>query len=432
LGAKLTADAEGRWLLPTDIPFEELKGRALEECLFWLLDGMGARDIEWRIGGSGAGAADGGRDIEARFLVPNANGQVESRRWWIECKGRSATLEKDAVMTACNNVAAYPSVDCLVVATNTTFSNPTRDWVKQWQERFPGTQILLWDRTSLERMLGQQPSTVSRLFEGGLSSAGYLESIRERFWNLLEYSSIERIKRIWSERDQIEIGLMERIALIANEFAHGSIDERPWGTACEPTVTLKACQLGVFNVLYLYTRMKKTGVDEGPIVRTLAYLILATLRVYSPAQVAELFRVALTGPKGEPLPEEGIDFLLMPLLDSSLGDLQLVCSSQCERFSRDESLEYWAKRDPLQSYWARFSKRGAGPTKSKESYHRLERTTVPCTVGFRLKKDEGCPLYQVQPTIETLDGFLEIVTQVVRARTPLSHSPVPQMPQEDD
>jgi hypothetical protein len=90
--------------------------------------------------------------------------------------------------------------------------------------------------------------------------------------------------------------------------------------------------------------MKKTGVDEGPIVRTLAYLILATLRVYSPAHVAELLRVALTGPKGEPLPKKVIDFLLMPLLDSLLGDLQLVCSSECKRFSRDESLRYWAKR----------------------------------------------------------------------------------------
>jgi len=183
-------------------------------------------------------------------------------------------------------------------------------------------------------MLAQQPSTVLRLFEGGLSSAGYLESIRERFWNLLEHSSIERIKRIWSERNAIEIGLMERIVLIANEFAHGSIDERPWGVACEAAVTLKTCQLGVFNVLYLYTRMVKTGVDEGPIVRTLAYLILATLRVYSPAEVAELLRVALTRPEGEPLPEKVIDFLLMPLLDNLLGDLQLVCSGQCERFSQ--------------------------------------------------------------------------------------------------
>jgi Restriction endonuclease len=191
---------ETKWLLPTQIPFDELKGRALEECLFWLLDGMGARDIEWRIGGKGAGAADGGRDIEARFFVPNTDGQIEARRWWIECKGRSATLEKDAVATACNNVLADKSVDCLVIATNTTFSNPTRDWVRQWQERFSTPQILLWDRASLERMLAQQPATVLRLFEGGLSSAGYLQAIRERFWNLLEYSSIERIKRIWPTR----------------------------------------------------------------------------------------------------------------------------------------------------------------------------------------------------------------------------------------
>jgi hypothetical protein len=74
----LSDDDETKWLLPTQIPFDELKGRALEECLFWLLDGMGARDIEWRIGGKGAGAADGGRDIEARFFVPNTDGQIGS------------------------------------------------------------------------------------------------------------------------------------------------------------------------------------------------------------------------------------------------------------------------------------------------------------------------------------------------------------------
>ena len=61
---------EKSWLLPSEVPFDELKGHALEECLFWLLDGMGARDIAWHVGGTGAGTADGGRDIEARFYVP--------------------------------------------------------------------------------------------------------------------------------------------------------------------------------------------------------------------------------------------------------------------------------------------------------------------------------------------------------------------------
>lgn len=153
-------------------------------------------------------------------------------------------------------------------------------------------------------LLAQQPATVLRLFEGGLSSAGYLQAIRERFWNLLEYSSIEQIKRIWSKRDTLEIGPMERIALIANEFAHGSIDERPWAGASDPAVVFEACKLGVFNLFYLYARMVKTGVDEAPIVRTLGYLILATLRHYHTNLLQELFRVALTNDDGEPMPEK--------------------------------------------------------------------------------------------------------------------------------
>lgn len=410
---------ETKWLLPTQIPFDELKGRALEECLFWLLDGMGARDIEWRIGGKGAGAADGGRDIEARFFVPNTDGQIEARRWWIECKGRSATLEKDAVTTACNNVLANKSVDCLVIATNTTFSNPTRDWVRQWQERFPAPQILLWDRASLERMLAQQPATVLRLFEGGLSSAGYLQAIRERFWNLLEYSSIERVKRIWSERHTLEIGPMERIALIANEFAHGSIDERPWAGASDPAAIFEACRLGVFNLFYLYFRMVKTGVDEAPIVRTLGYLILATLRHCHADLLQELLKVALTNEDGEPMPEKAVDFLLMPIVHSMQDDLQLVCSSDCQRFSREDSVTRWERRGSLENYWSRFSERGTPPPQPQKGYHRLERTTEPCIVGFDVSGDVGCPLYQTESTIERLGAFLEMAAHVVRRRAPV-------------
>jgi hypothetical protein len=51
------------WLLPAEIPFADLKARDLEECVYWLLDAMGAKDLEWRLGGAGGGAADGGRDL---------------------------------------------------------------------------------------------------------------------------------------------------------------------------------------------------------------------------------------------------------------------------------------------------------------------------------------------------------------------------------
>ncbi|WP_186157263.1 hypothetical protein [Burkholderia gladioli] len=60
------------WVLPAAIPFEKLKSKDLEECVYWLLDAMGAKDLEWRTGGTGGGAADGGRDLEAHFFEPDA------------------------------------------------------------------------------------------------------------------------------------------------------------------------------------------------------------------------------------------------------------------------------------------------------------------------------------------------------------------------
>ena len=47
--------------------------------------------------------------------------------------------------------------NCLVVATNTRFSNPTRDWVKAWQVSHPKPKIKLWDHSQLERFLSRHP-----------------------------------------------------------------------------------------------------------------------------------------------------------------------------------------------------------------------------------------------------------------------------------
>src|SRR5215471_12532835 len=90
-------EAPQEWVLPAAIPFAELKSRDLEECVYWLLDSMGAKDLEWRTGGTGAGAADGGRDLEARFYTPTADGEIDAQKWWIESKGRGGTLESEEV-----------------------------------------------------------------------------------------------------------------------------------------------------------------------------------------------------------------------------------------------------------------------------------------------------------------------------------------------
>ena len=102
-------------MLPEAIPFADLKRKDLEECVFWLMDAMGAKDLEWRLGGTGA--SDGGRDLEAQFYASGADGEIESQRWWIECKGRKGTVEPDEVKSAVNNALAKEGLDYLVVAT---------------------------------------------------------------------------------------------------------------------------------------------------------------------------------------------------------------------------------------------------------------------------------------------------------------------------
>jgi hypothetical protein len=60
-------------ILPSEIPWGEIKGSNLEELLYWLFDSMGAKDLEWRIAGKGTGASDQGRDLERRLMAPLQN-----------------------------------------------------------------------------------------------------------------------------------------------------------------------------------------------------------------------------------------------------------------------------------------------------------------------------------------------------------------------
>ena len=157
------------WVVPAEIPFEHLKAKDLEECLYWLFDAMGAKDLEWRIGGIGGGASDGGRDLEAHFYLPSEASDEDHQVWWVECKGRAKTVEPDEVKSAANNALAYDHIDHLLIATNSQFSNPTIDWVKEWQKKHPRPKVHLWDHAELERRLSRHPDVVSRLFSSALS-----------------------------------------------------------------------------------------------------------------------------------------------------------------------------------------------------------------------------------------------------------------------
>ena len=60
------------FVIPANIPWGQLKGKELEECLYWLLDEISGKDLEWRLSGSGRGTADQGCDPETSFLYAYA------------------------------------------------------------------------------------------------------------------------------------------------------------------------------------------------------------------------------------------------------------------------------------------------------------------------------------------------------------------------
>ncbi|MGY3582547.1 hypothetical protein ACVIGB_008388 [Bradyrhizobium sp. USDA 4341] len=247
----MSKEANIEWVLPASIPFESLKRRDLEECVYWLLDAMGAKDLEWRTGGSGDGAADGGRDLEAHFYTPGANGEIESQKWWIECKGRASTVESSEVKSAVNNALATEGLDYVVIATNTQFSNPTRDWVKEWQSKHPRPKVKLWDHSQIERYLSRHPDVVLRLYSEALSSQGRFQAMETQFWNKLEFVTPRALADLWKVRRELELTGMGLFAAVVNEFANGSITHRPWGAFLNAPSLAAVLRTGLVNISYL-------------------------------------------------------------------------------------------------------------------------------------------------------------------------------------
>jgi hypothetical protein len=242
--------------------------------VYWLFDAMGAKDLEWRTGGSSGGASDGGRDLEARFYTPGADSEIESQLWWIECKGRKGTVEADEVKSAIVNAAAKNGLDYIVIVTNTQFSNPTRDWVKEWQAKYIRPKVKLWDHAHLERLLSRHPDVVLRLFSEALSLQGRLHAMENRFWNKLEFIAPKRLADLWQARADIDLTALGVFAAIVNEFTNGTITCRPWGADLGQVSLLAVLYTSLINVGPLRIRSSKCGLDDTPIDRAFAYLIL--------------------------------------------------------------------------------------------------------------------------------------------------------------
>jgi hypothetical protein len=404
------------WVLPASIPFADLKGKDLEECVYWLLDAMGAKDLEWRIGGSGGGAADGGRDLEAHFFEADEEGELRQQLWWIECKGRTGTVESGEVKSAVNNALAYDGLDCLIIATNTQYSNPTRDWVKEWQKKHPIPRIQLWDHTHLERYLSRHPDVVLRLFSEALSMQGRARALESRFWNKLEFVSRETLANLWKERDAVEFTPMGMFAAIANEFANGEITHRPWGAVLDLESAVEVLAIGLTNLGYLFLRSSQAGVDQQCLLRTFAYLILILLEALSGSTTAQIVSAFLLGRgESEEIPEDVQEMLLLPILKQVHSEMKELCSDDCKRIYFSDRWTLGNGEDEVKTYWLRFERAGI-EERTEITRLMIERPDEPCIVGFSVDKDNRCPLFALDPTVNNVEDLMNIVKRVAAFR----------------
>ena len=411
----MSAEQSNEWVLPAEIPFADLKGKDLEECVYWLLDAMGAKDLEWRTGGTGGGAADGGRDLEARFFTPGDDGELLSQKWWIECKGRRGTVESDEVKAAVNNALAFEGLDYIVIATNTQFSNPTRDWIKEWQGKHPKPKVQLWDKPQLERYLSRHPDVVLRLFSEALSLQGRLQALESRFWNKLEFVAPNTLADIWKSSEEMEFTPLALFALIANEFANGKITHRPWAARLDSESLLETLASGFQNVGYLFIRSSKAGIDQKILHRSFAYLILTALDRLPAEDITALVLGCLNRGREEPMPDHVQEMLLMPIADQLLSEIQDLCSSDCERIMTLDRGALTEDKDEVDDYWLRLEPEGVEEPAGKRRL-RIESTSKPCKVGFPVDKDHDCPLFALEPSIKNVGELFALVKRAARFR----------------
>lgn len=399
-------------ILPSEIPWADIKGSSLEELLYWLFDAMGAKELEWRIGGKGSGTSDQGRDLELVFFMPSPDGTLSKHTWWVEAKGRSGTVEPTAVHEAVLNAAGKNDVEVLVIATNTNFSNPTRHWVKEWQNGKKRPVIKLWERTELENLCSKNPIAVIRLHSKALSPQGLVEVAKSRLWDYATFMDELTLTKVWLEKESVEIDEQALFALAASEIAGGNLNSRSWATLV-PNGTLAASLcIGIINFFYLVQRASERGCRPEPIIRAISYLLLVSVDRFGKESVSNLIDAVWDDFDGRSYPLVAQQFILKPVVGYLQSELKDVCARNCRRVMTDLEILH---EEEVEAYWHRLNVTESAKEESKRILT-IEKNTEPCLVGFELSKDIGCPLCNINNPHEHIEDFLDVVSRVMSYR----------------
>lgn len=323
-------------VIPSEIPWPEMKGEALEELLYWLCDALGAQDLQWRAGSASGTSRDRGRDLEATFHVSEPGGGLRPERWWIQAKGRAGTVPADAVKNAVVDVQAHAAVDVLVIATNTRVSNDTRDWVTDFQHKTPRPAVRLWEHTDLERMLIDHPQVVARVAPEALSIVGQLAAATAAYWNRAQLPPHAQLDRFWENRDALEFDPSDLITIVVGEAARGGLAHHPWGAEVEAEALYAVLGVALANVIPLLSRTEGGGHPTEPLLTASAHLVACNVMRSPVSLVVELledpWRFVSDDPELDGDSKAKLrQFFIEPIVERLRTYLGSACMTDCER-----------------------------------------------------------------------------------------------------
>jgi hypothetical protein len=381
-----------RLVLPSEIPWGELRGEALEEMVYWLCDAIGAVDLVWRAGSISGTSRDRGRDVEATFHVEEPGGDFRPERWWLQAKGRSKTLEPSAVKEVANDAQGASDLDVLVIATNSRFSNDTRDWVSEFQALHPRPVIKLWDRSQLERMAIAHPAVVARIAPQALSPQGRLEAASTAFWNRGQWPETNELDAFWAQRSELEFSPDALLACVVGEGSNGRLATHPWGGELDLDSLALVLVSGLANSGALLLRFQAMGRETGGLADGLAHLLACSLVRFSDKTVLNFILDPWSYTHG---PEDGSreqlrKLLIEPVMQRLLNYFGAACVEDCVRVVAD--FEEREEGD-LQNRWlsmlpARFAE---SIEEKDQRLLMIEDQDKPCNAGLTLSAERGCP-----------------------------------------
>ncbi|GAT69007.1 hypothetical protein PS9374_04672 [Planomonospora sphaerica] len=375
--------------------------------MFSLLSSMGAVDLAWRKGGVGGGAADGGRDLEAKFPRSTPDGDFELESWWIESKGREGSVEADAVKSAIINASGYQDVDVIVIVTNTQFTNPTRDWVSEWSRTHPRPRIRLWDRPRLQILIEKHPLAAARIMPSILDDDERIETLANQFWEAGRIPLIEDASYFWNKTHAI--ASMDAITcMVAAEVIYGDLGDRPWGTLIDRT---RAHEAAVYALaVFPMTFMRIGNLPDKKLEEISAYLLQCAIRAGDPASILEVLKDPLSFIEGKEVElfkqasESYQKYIATPLWNAAAGHLRDACMQDCGRLMGEVS--YLGQDPASEIFWRRFNKNLPSPS---DRILTIVNRNEPCAIGLPISDDRECPFFDSEtPSLTTIEdiGFV--------------------------